>query len=109
MTPTRAIARALDGVEGRSTPQPGMAEWLDVPTRARLASYLPELGIHGEAAIVYAVKRWRWYLGKGALPSWPRALQSEKEWIDRRAWEVLDDHRDGLPALAEERKPRGAR
>lgn len=112
-----ALIDALEGKSGRSKPQPGDTDYLNGPTIVALRALIAGVGVRGDAE-VYVARLFRYYLGAGMYPPAPTSLRGKRspddrmtldDWVALRAWRSLDEHRDRLPPLVEDRAPRSVR
>lgn len=104
----RAVEDALTRQPGRRTAiPPEDLAYIDPPTRATLRRLALTAGVNGRAAVVYLAQRFRYHLGKSLPPTPPSGIHGpELDWLNRRAWDVLDEHRNSLPPLADRTQPR---
>jgi len=74
-------------------------------TANELLAMLLESGVSGNHAKAYLVDVLRWHLGYENAPSPTGDLSYlELDFIRRRAFELIDRHRDGLPAIERDRQ-----
>lgn len=103
MIPSPKVENAIRGVRGRHRPTPGDTDYLDAPTYATLTRILARAGVRGDDALIYLARRVRWLLGKDQVPVPPATMARDVGFVNRRAVELVDEHRATLPAPVEER------
>jgi hypothetical protein len=118
MTTENPLYEAIQGttVRGSRRTEAPPAERFPAPTATRLVQLVAGAGVTGASAELYIARRLRYYLGKTAPVVAPAALRDQRaptgerltDWLDRRAWQILEDHHHELPALAYDRMPRSA-
>lgn len=81
---------------------------LDEPTRATLEHLVNVSGVGTPPARLYLTRRLIWHLGLGSVPIPAGELKPDVvTFIDRRAVELVEQHRRRLPPVAERTMPGG--
>lgn len=78
-------------------------------TRAIVGELSRTAGVQGTPAVVFLIRRMSYHLGLGGTPTPPSSLHGMTGWVERRAWEVLEENRHRLPALREDTCPKPIR
>jgi hypothetical protein len=100
----KAIDRALTGLDRPGQMVPDEKHVLAPPLRRAIAELAATSGVT-ERARPYLIRRMRYYLDKADLPTCPSELQPVREWLNRRAWDLLEEHHRQLPALNHDKEP----
>jgi hypothetical protein len=118
MSTENPLYEAIQGttVRGSRRTEAPPGERFAPPTAAWLVQLIADAGVTGAAAELYIARRFRYYLGKTAPAVAPAALRTQRapsgepltDWLDRRAWQVLEDNHHHLPAIFYDRMPRSA-
>lgn len=77
------------------------------PTRLEVERLVGGSGVAGAPGRLFLARLLVWHLGLGDRPLPSRELNGVTGFIERRAAELIDGHRDRLPPVVEDRMPGG--
>lgn len=101
----KAIDRAWRGLDraGQTIADDGCV--LDWHTRRVLEEAVAGSGVAPRAR-PYLIRRLRYHLDRGPVPSPPTDLGGDAAWIRRRAWELVDANRGRITPVNDRTEPR---